>query len=514
MEPAATSDEADTNSKKGLSFIQFLILCSVASGSPFGTEYTVEAVGVGWSILGFVLMGIFLSLPAALISAELISLMPTNHGAIAWSYRAFSNLHCNIFGCPVGDFLGFMNAANLIVYYVVGMPWTAAVFVSYLETWVGDLSPGYEYMVKLAIIAMTFSVNALNINIVGDVINTLILISMIPLLIGFFWELPDIEWSQWTQTCSEYDPALYLGIIVFYAAGYESLGALGGELDFSVNRLWIAYSVAVAVSVLWVIVPIITSATIPYSSCYDWYDGYFAVSYGEIWKPLYYMVLLSSLTCMLAYSILYGTESIRLLWAMAQPHILLLPDGSMLLESEMSLMQGTAVSQFDASGDVKTVPLGILHPKLGEIWERHGSPIGANIAYAITSIIFCIFMTYDRTVIVTVYSYFATFFFVVLAFIVLKFYEPDAPRIYEVPGGKVGAVVASVLTLGIMGFCAIYIGITYYYWGALIWIGSNIVFAIYYFTIKQWLDRRSAYSNLDDQAEPLLEEEANEEVVA
>merc|ERR1719203_1255337 len=117
-----------------------------------------------------------------------------------------------------------MNAANLLLYYVVGAPYTPIIFVAYLETLVGDLSYGYEYLVKIAMVAVAYGINALNISVVGDVINTLMLLSMIPLLVGFFWELPDIEISQWTQTCSTYDSAFFLALIVWYAGGYESLG--------------------------------------------------------------------------------------------------------------------------------------------------------------------------------------------------------------------------------------------------------------------------------------------------
>merc|ERR1719242_361174 len=188
------------------------------------------------------------------------------------------------------------------------MPYTPIVFAAYLETLSGDLSWGYYYLVEVALVVVCYGINALNISIVGDIINFFMLLSMVPLLIGFFWVLPDIEISQWTETCSNYDPALFLAVIVYYAGGYEYLGAVGGELNFSARKLMISYIVAVIVSVLWVIIPVIVAATIPYSSCSDWYDGYFAVAYGEIWKPLYYMVLIASLFCMFAYTILYCTE--------------------------------------------------------------------------------------------------------------------------------------------------------------------------------------------------------------
>ena len=58
----------------------------------------------------------------------------------------------------------------------------------------------------------------------------------------------------------------------------------------SSTKLTFAYIGGVMVSVLWILIPIITAATIPYSSCYDWYDGYFAVAYGDICTALYWYV--------------------------------------------------------------------------------------------------------------------------------------------------------------------------------------------------------------------------------
>merc|ERR1719203_152696 len=149
--------------------------------------------------------------------------------------------------------------------------------------------------------------------------------------------------------------------------------------------------------------------------------------------------------------------------------------------------------------NVKKIPLGILPAYLGTIWERTGTPITALGAYTIATLILCTFMTYELCTLVIVYSYMATYLFVIVAFIVTKIYEPDAPRGYEVPGGTAGAVVCSVLTIGTMGFAAIYIGISYYYWAALLWLVCNVLFAIYYFTLKRLVDRQTEYENVEDQ---------------
>lgn len=117
-------------------------------------------VGVGWALLGMVVLSIIFSWPSALISTELISLMPSferlwfhrhvyesdtddslftfsikgNHGQIAWSYRAFRNFKVDIFGEPIGDLLGFLNCANILLYYVFSFPIMPIIFVCCIYT--------------------------------------------------------------------------------------------------------------------------------------------------------------------------------------------------------------------------------------------------------------------------------------------------------------------------------------------------------------------------------------------
>ena len=150
--------------------------------------------------------------------------------------------------------------------------------------------------------------------------------------------------------------------------------------------------------------PIIAAATFSYSECWDWYDGYFAVAYGEIWTPFYYCVLVSALMCMLAFMILSFLLASRLTWAMAQDALMLLPDGTLVLDAEMTMMRKSddghriaAVGlNVDAMrGGITRIPLGILPRKMGETWSRTGAPWSGNVLFLITTLILCTFMTYE-----------------------------------------------------------------------------------------------------------------------
>lgn len=137
------AEEPESGNKK-LSYFSFIwTTFLLTSAGPFGIEYTVVAVGVGYSlvlILGFALVYAF---PISLISSELsgfeydfnrlfasicplytrhyvmvhvlyLGLMPSRHGQIIWAYRAFHRVSPRF-----GDFIGYLNAANAVIFWTL-----------------------------------------------------------------------------------------------------------------------------------------------------------------------------------------------------------------------------------------------------------------------------------------------------------------------------------------------------------------------------------------------------------
>ena len=331
-------------------------------------------------------------------------------------------------------------------------------------------------------------------------------VSLTPLLIGFFWRLPEIEISQWTETCDDYDIPYLLSVIVIWGSGFAGLSALGGELSFSGGKLVGAYGSSILTCSLILMIPIITVATIK-SDCTDWYDGFLAKGYGDIWRPLYWMVLCSSLFFSMMYAVFWTAVGARFVWAMAQPDLLVMEDGSLILDEEES-------QSLIESGDaaiVRQIRIGILPGIFGRTWKRTGAPIGGVVYIVVTAAVLCAFIDFEVTCIIGTYVYIVTYFFVVFAFMVMRYYEPDADPPYKVPYGKAGAWTLTVIVVSVMGSIAVYMAVELYWNSALVLLGANVLFILYYFTIKQWLDRRAEES--DEQMEPLLDD-VPEEVVA
>ena len=193
-----------------LSNVQFVIMSSIISGTPYGSEYIVEAVGIGYTLLFSVLLTFFLAYPFMLIASELACIIPTNHGIIAYVYRGF---YC--ISPAVGDLIGFLNGLNIAVLYCVGSAIQPLIFAQYLETLTGDLTYGQSYAVMLGVIITGFLLGITNINIIGNTVNCIIIACFIPIFLGMFISIPSMNFNDTVAgSCTDIQWAPF-GIFVF-----------------------------------------------------------------------------------------------------------------------------------------------------------------------------------------------------------------------------------------------------------------------------------------------------------
>ena len=185
---------------KTISYFQFIwTIFLLTSAGPFGFEYTVIGVGVGYSLSLITLFAIFYAFPIALISSELSCLMPTRHGQIIWAYRAFNKIHPKL-----GDFIGFLNAANVLIFWCLNTTVIPIVLVQYLQTMLtGPLGNVATYFVKLAFILSGLILNVFNFQLLRNYIYFMYCYN-ITFLGSFLLELPEInpstQWNPCTQT--------------------------------------------------------------------------------------------------------------------------------------------------------------------------------------------------------------------------------------------------------------------------------------------------------------------------
>jgi len=205
------------------------------------------------------------------------------------------------------------------------------------------------------------------------------------------------------------------------------------------------------------------------------------------------------------YCVFWTAVGSRFVWAMAQPHLLVMNSGELVLDEEHSQQ----IMEEDAPAIARYIKIGILPRMLGRTWKRTGAPLGGVIYITVTSIILMTFIDFEMTVVIGTYCYIATYFLTIWSFMVMRLYEPDAESSYKFPGGMVGAWTFSVLNVGIMLLIAVYMAVELYWSSVCVFLGMDVLCIVYYFTVKRWLDGREDMEDRE-QMEPLLREQVDD----
>merc|ERR1719333_939503 len=105
------------------------------------------------------------------------------------------------------------------------------------------------------------------------------------------------------------------------------------------------------------------------------------------------------------FCIFWTSVGSRFVWAAAQPYILWMEDGSLVLESEVNYgalgdEEERKDDELDREDGGRRIPLGILPSKLGVVWESTGSPIGGVIVVAVLNSILVSFINYKQSALI------------------------------------------------------------------------------------------------------------------
>ena len=173
--------------KRALGAIGVAVLCFAAvAGGPYGIEPAVGAAGALPTLLSLVLVAIAWACTQALMVAELSTMMPSNAGYIVWVFKG------------LGPAAGFVNAWVCTLQQVLNIPLYAVLACNSLEQLVGTLSPGAEYGVKLAVVALVAGVNVVGVAAVERVSGLMVLLVQTPfLLMPIAWAVrgKTFEWA-------------------------------------------------------------------------------------------------------------------------------------------------------------------------------------------------------------------------------------------------------------------------------------------------------------------------------
>jgi amino acid transporter len=243
------------------------VMYLVVSGGAYGLEDAVRLAGPRLTILLCVIVPITLSLPTALMAAELTALMPVEGGFYFWVKEA------------LGPFAGFAEAYLSILYTAVDMAIYPVLFAGYLS-FIVPLGATAQIAFGIALVWLAGGLNLLGVRPVGmaSIILSAILISPFAALVIFgFPHL--IHFQMPTQPLFGANPwgalAGGLTVVIWNFGGWENLSAVSAEIENPRRNYLRAVLIAMPIIVAGYLLPLAVSLSGSTSGA-DWGVGSFA----------------------------------------------------------------------------------------------------------------------------------------------------------------------------------------------------------------------------------------------
>ncbi len=376
----------------------------MVSGGTYGTEDIVHGAGYGKAILILLLTPILWSLPTAFMIGELSSALPQEGGYYAWVRRA------------MGNFWGFQEAWLSLVASIFDMAIYPTLFVLYLDRLFPWFAEGHRgVMVALGVVIVCALLNIAGVRVVSTTSLWLFFILSAPFLAIVVlapWKLGALAHATTAPVNSNVDILTGLLICMWNYMGWDNASTIATEVERPQRTYPRAMLCAVLIVSVSYIVPVAAMwmTGLPASA---WETGFWADIAGLLGGPLlrFGLALGGMISGFGMFNALVMSYS-RLPLAMAED--------------------------------------GMLPKVFGKLNKRR-APWVAIIGLA-TCWAMCLGLGFERLVTLDILLYGGSLALEFLALIWLRFREPDLPRAFRVPGGKLGAIAVGIPPLLLLGF--------------------------------------------------------------
>ncbi len=265
FDPARAPGAAVTRRLSLIPLVALMYL--VVSGGAYGLEDAVRIAGPRLTIALCLIVPLTLSLPTALMAAELTALMPVEGGFYFWVKEAF------------GPFAGFLEAYLTLLYTAVDMAIYPIMFSAYLS-FIFPLGWAGEAALALALVWTSGLLNIMGVRPVGNasiVLTGLLLAPFAALVVLgmprlIHWQLPAGHMGS-----SGFASALGAGltIVIWNFGGWENLSVVAAELENPGRNYLRAIAVTLPLVTLGYLLPLMVS-TSGAGAVTEWRTGSFA----------------------------------------------------------------------------------------------------------------------------------------------------------------------------------------------------------------------------------------------
>lgn len=212
------------------------ILYFSVSGGAYGLETLVSSVGPALAVTLLFLTPLFVSLPTALMVAELSTAMPVEGGFYRWVDRA------------LGRFWAFQEAWWSWTCSLPDMAIYPVLFAAYLGE-AFQMAPGQRYVVALLMIWTCAVLNLLGIRTVGATALASLAFIVAPFLLFSLLALRQPGEIPWSLPGESASLLTGLSVVLWNYTGWDNISLVGGEVENPQRNYPIALFAALALIV-------------------------------------------------------------------------------------------------------------------------------------------------------------------------------------------------------------------------------------------------------------------------
>lgn len=380
----------------------------MVSGGTYGTEDVVHGAGYWKAILILLLTPLLWSLPTAFMIGELSSALPYEGGYYAWVRRA------------MGNFWGFQEAWLSLVASIFDMAIYPTLFVAYLTRMFPWFAEGHRgVMVGLAVVIVCVMLNIAGVKVVSMTSLWLFFALSSPFLLIVLlapFKIGALVTAVTKPTTSNVDMIGGLLIAMWNYMGWDNASTIATEVERPQRTYPRAMLAAVGIVSLSYIVPVVAMWMTGLAPS-AWETGSWAEVAGMLGGPLLRigLILGGMISGFGMFNALVMSYS-RLPLAMAQD--------------------------------------GMLPKFFGKLHARSRAPWVAIIFLAVCWAL-CLGLGFERLVTIDILLYGGSLALEFAALIWLRFREPELPRPFRVPGGKLGAIAIGIAPILLLSFSVV-----------------------------------------------------------
>jgi amino acid transporter len=383
-------------------FALVALIYLVVSGGAYGLENAVQIAGARLTLLLCLIVPLTLSLPTALMAAELTALMPVEGGFYFWVKDA------------LGPFAGFVEAYLTLLYTATDMAIYPVMIAGYLA-FVLPLGTAGQIAVGVALIWLSGAFNVFGARPVGNtsiILMAAITAPFVALVIAGFPRL--LHWTMPASTLHQGDLLGALGggltVVIWNFSGWENLSIVAGEIENPRRNYARAIAIALPAVTLGYLLPLAVALAGARSTA-AWQLGYFVEVGRQLGGPALSYALAAG-GAISAFSIFDAA----MLWVSRMPYVL--------------------------------AREGYLPPRLARIWTDRATPVTSIFACCVV-FSFLVPLGFVDLVVLDVFFYMGALALELWALVRLRKLRPHRSGLFVIGGGRLALapiVIAPVVT--------------------------------------------------------------------